>query len=373
MAKNKNNVISDSEGVPWIRALEQARGLPEGSLTPVFKIWGQGSVHESITEAAAKKAGVSYSDDLKNGVRWPDVPPINAEKNDTGYWDSFKLYAKGNLKKPGSQLYDSHYGSKQYWHSMVPSDGKTYTNKEVRELIVKQAVEWYDQALKTHNIFHLGKALHMVQDSYSASHVTRDPKTGGVLNFQSYDKQDEHKHAKADEVPGMLKNWKDIPGTQPALIATTKMLEMYKNKVPSKELANYLRSDVYFFANGNNIHRAVPETEAGGSHPDYLPEPKHKNKPHQRQNQYVEEGNAAPVNQHKHLNMAKAYAELPSQQALTLHPELASLYAARHLVKQHSANNADTLARFDAHAIDNIAQGNLLGLQKNTDPGKSIG
>jgi len=357
----EKHIVSDSEGVPWTRAVEAARGLPEDSLTPVFKIRGQGSVHESITEAAAKKAGIPFSEDLKKGVRWPDVPSESA-KNETDVPNAVKEYFFGDLKKQGTILHDSHYGSKQYWHSMVPNDGKTHSNKEVRDLIVQQAVAWYEQAQKSNNIFHLGKALHMVQDSYSASHVMRDKSNGGIVTFQSYDKQDERKHGEADKPPHFWENWEDVPGAKPAVQASTRILELYKHHAPSKDIEKYLKSEVFVFANGD-IHHSIPETRAGGSDARYLPDnmPRDKNPDHS-------------VNSRSPLNArAKAYAELPEHQVLDLHPELAGFYAARNLVGKQAAMDPVVLARFDVNVIKSIAKGELLQVQQDTGLEKSLG
>ncbi len=374
MAENiKNNTFSDTnvycdtEGLPWARALEVSKGLPEGSLTPVFTIWGKGSVHESITKAAAKEAGVTFDAALKKGVRWPDVPS-DSDENKTNYPNALKEYVTGDIKKPGSTLYDSHYGNKQHWHSMVPVDGKQHSNKGVRDLIVEQAVNWYEQAQNTNNIFHLGKVLHMVQDSYSASHVVRDD-NGGVKLFQSYNKQDAGKHAGADKLPHFLGSWQEVAGAKPALQATAKILEMYKNQVASKEIADFLRSDVYFFANGNNIHRSVQDAEAGGSDSKYLPGTQHKTK---SIDHYVQQNSSSKLltaNESSHKEVVK----LDSQEALNQHPELAGLFAARHLVNLHSKGNVDTLARFDEKAVEQIAKGDFLHLQYTDEIEKSLG
>jgi len=359
----EKHIVSDSEGVAWTRAVEVARGLPEGSLTPVFKIRGQGSVHESITEAAAKRAGVPFSEDLKKGVRWPDVPSESA-KNETDYPKLIAPKALGGaLHVPGTITHDSHYGSKQYWHSMVPNDGNTYTNKDMRELIVQQAVTWYEQAQKTHNIFHLGKALHMVQDSYSASHVIRDQKSSGIVSFQSYDQQDPHKHGDADRTSGFKQGWEDIPGTHPALQATTRILEMYNHHAPSKELEHYLKSEVFVFSNGD-IHRSVPDSISGGSDPTYRSDNHVKTVD-------VPSHHRSQVSIHRHR--AQAYADLPQDIAIIQYPELAGFYAARQLISQHVAGHEKVMARFDENAIKSIERGELLQSQQYAEPESRVG
>lgn len=151
-----------------------------------------GKVHESITKEAAKQADMPYGNMIE-GVQWPDAPSDDSEK----------ISKSGTLlkmKQPGNIANDSHFGKYQYWHSMTPDDGtgRVYSNGEVKDLIINQAVAWYEQAQSSGDTFHLGKVLHMVQDSYSRSHVVRD-ENGNIKNFQSYNEQDGHAHGLEDK------------------------------------------------------------------------------------------------------------------------------------------------------------------------------
>ena len=130
-----------------------------------YKIRGNGAVHEDITKSAAEKAGVPYDNALDEGCAWPDVP-CDTNKVETCYYKTYKEY-----KKTGTLSCRSHYGDLQYWHSMAPTGN--WTNQEVLEKIIAQAKEWYEAALQQNQIFHIGKILHTVQDSYSRSHVVR--------------------------------------------------------------------------------------------------------------------------------------------------------------------------------------------------------
>ncbi|WP_229008412.1 LysM peptidoglycan-binding domain-containing protein [Methylophilus sp. Leaf408] len=242
---------SDSTGTSLNSKLENTFGFPTDSLISVFKISGAGGVHESITEEAAKNAGVRYDSALKKGVRWPDVP--SDKPGETSYWN---LLSNEVSRKPGSIVDESHNGTKQFWHSMTPN-GSGYTNAEVRDLIVNQAVSWYEKALKDNNPFYVGNILHMVQDSYSLSHVTRNEQ-GAILRFQSYDQQIPDKHGVMDKIP-MFGTWRDVPGAEQALNASTDILTLFKNKVSSAELKNYLNMNVYKIAPG------VTGLTAGGS------------------------------------------------------------------------------------------------------------
>jgi hypothetical protein len=144
---------------------------------------------------------------------------------------------------------------------MVPS-GSQFTNAQVLDKIVGQATEWYQQAQTEGNIFHVGKLLHMIQDSYSQSHVVRNT-LGDVVVFQSYQDQDAHAHGTADEIP-KGGTWRDVRGAQPATVASTAVLSMYKDGASAAVLEPYLRENVYRFANG-----LIQNKPAGGSAPQY--------------------------------------------------------------------------------------------------------
>ncbi len=233
-----------------------------------------GKVHESITKQAAKNADLTPYGNLVDGVKWPDVP--DEDENKKPNWESYaKLVTKINT--PDTITHDSHHGKYQIWHSMAPDDGtgRVYRNGEVKDLIINQAVEWYEKAQETGDNLHVGKVLHMVQDSYSRSHVMRD-ENGKIKNFQSYNEQDGHEHGSADkpqiktmiESNGMERqvpeDWREITGTLQALEASTAILKLYKSGASSKELADYLRDKVYPFEN-----EQTKDLPAGGSDPKY--------------------------------------------------------------------------------------------------------
>lgn len=241
MAEFESKAFSSTETDPKTVLNRQAES-DQAKLIPIFKIWGQGSVHEDITKEAAKLAKVPYTKALEKGVEWPDVP--SKEAGETNYWGLTPLF--GSMHKKGTITHDSHYGKNQFWHSMTPSD-KSYTNGEVLDKIVAQAKDWYALAQKEKNIFHVGKILHMVQDSYSESHTIRQ--NGKIVTFQRYDQQDAAKHGNADKIPKFGGTWRDIPGASDALQASIKILELYKANAPPKALEDYLRNKVFPFNN----------------------------------------------------------------------------------------------------------------------------
>lgn len=228
-----------------------------------------GKVHESITKEAAKQADMSYGN-LLDGVQWPDAPSDNPDA--VNYWRAWR-----GIEKSGTIANESHHGKYQFWHSMTPDDGtgKVYSNDEVKDLIINQAVAWYEQAQSSGDTFYLGKVLHMVQDSYSRSHLVRD-ENGNIKNFQSYNEQDGHAHGLEDkpqiktviESSGIERqvpeDWREVPGALQALETSTAILKLYKSGASAKELADYLRDKVYPFEN-----ERTKNLPAGGSEQKY--------------------------------------------------------------------------------------------------------
>lgn len=348
-------IYSDSRGENWSSSVEEATGYPKHSLTPIFKIKGQGSVHESITEAAASNAQVPFDASLKKGVRWPDVP--SKEPGETNYPGLIEM------DKPGTITFESHNGSKQFWHSMTPA-GRAYKNCEVLEKIVDQAVQWYDLARKEKDTFHIGKILHMVQDSYSDSHTIRT-KSGAIVTFQSYDKQDAHRHGIADRIPEEG-SWRDTPGTLSALKASTHILELYKRGASSAELASYLRKEVYFFANGP-IHQSTQDATAGGSDPKYAPRNQSPDHVKSRVRALLESSSLQVADEHR-AGMVRSYAEDSSEDAIRKYPELVHVYARRAVLESNIGNMAPevrtlVMARFDEVAIKNIEEERITPMQ----------
>lgn len=249
------------------------QGVQGDAYKTAFPIDGLGSVHEDITKAAAKAAGVPYNKSLEKGVEWPDVPSDKSE--DTSYKKLVApKWAGGDLDRPGSLTYESHNGANQFWHSMAPKvEGKEYTNGEVLNKILNQAGAWFDQAKFDNSNFYIGNLLHMVQDSYSQAHVIRDD-AGRVVSFQSYDKQDHsaHRHGESKQMvdieggllgneQGRMQNWQEVPGAMAAYRASVKILEFYKNGATSDELKAYLRQEVYPFENEQTQNKPAGEVD----------------------------------------------------------------------------------------------------------------
>jgi hypothetical protein len=210
-----------------------------------FKIRGGGAIHEQITKNAAKAVGVTYDYRLDEGCAWPDVP-CDTDKVETCYYKTWR-----NLEKKGTLAYESHNGSKQYWHSMAPI-GKN-TNLEVKQLIISQAKSWFVDSLNAEgedSLFHIGKILHMVQDSYSLSHVQRDAKKR-ILQFQGYDVQDAHKHGEADKKGNSKEATNALEASILILTIYKKNRDEWKDPILAiKVLDEILNENIYVIADG---------------------------------------------------------------------------------------------------------------------------
>lgn len=164
---------------------------------------------------------------------------------------------------------------------MAPT-GK-HTNEQVRELIIQQARQWFKTGFnitsnaptkikffsfeqKDLGLFHIGKILHRVQDSYSLSHVQRNAK-GEVIQFQGYNHQDADKHGEADAQG-------DSKGAEDAEASSVLILEHYKNSKKNKtaeliylqELEKILKNNIYAIEQGRE------SIEAGGTLPEFTGE-----------------------------------------------------------------------------------------------------
>ena len=247
-----------------------------------FKIEGQGAVHERITAEAAKAAGVKFDDRLDIGVAWPDVPtwdenspavpfpPSGMNKDQQIYNSPRAAYAaflrmetahrmgRANKNDPA---FKSHYGQNQFWHAMSP--GSHLTNGQIVDKILRQHQIWWDWALADRfatvgiplplgilpqGLFHVGKILHTVQDSFSESHTIRNS-AGEIESFQDYTKQDAEKHGEADK-DRSSKALHDIPGAVQAIKHSTEVLRLFKEKRPFVELEEYLLKNVFVLAPG---------------------------------------------------------------------------------------------------------------------------
>jgi hypothetical protein len=233
-------------------------------------------VHERITRQAYDKAEVKLTDDVIAGVRWNDNPPIIrmgplAGTCDVACWvsmlrvDSLALEILSKREQSIPTL-RSHFGDMQFLHAMAsragekPADTRekamrwlefsyrvargeigprvnVFSLREAGSEMDTATRDWVSslfrapdkQLWRVQDVFlpgvgdlkHVafGTFLHLVQDSYSASHVRRlahrtqsngcpsydaaDP----IAEFHTYVGQDTEKHALCDDAP----DWLDSP------------------------------------------------------------------------------------------------------------------------------------------------------------------
>ncbi len=98
----------------------------------------------------------------------------------------------------------------------------------------------------------LGSLLHMIQDSYAGGHVKRNVLSSdmpiSIIQFLSYANQDAKKHEHDDKWrngTNDLEKTLAIPGASNALVASTQLVKMYKNKSTWLEVQEYLESDLF--------------------------------------------------------------------------------------------------------------------------------
>jgi hypothetical protein len=265
-------------------------------------------VHEMLTvkalvDSGTAKKGISKKDseiaDYIRGVFWNDDPCAQLFADDdlrplrpsfgVSWFVDFKS-AGNNRKKPQEfkklkceLLGRSHFGDLQFLHGMADRDG------EKAEVTANQMLAWAsvmyriaigaidankpldtDETAKNllgplsarspMNLLGakdvvparkraLGSLLHMIQDSYSHAHVTREVNSKGdetsILQFLSYVNQDSKAHAHEE-------NWSvgntdvektlNVPGARRALSASIEICKLYKLMAPWAKVEQYLKA-----------------------------------------------------------------------------------------------------------------------------------
>ena len=231
-------------------------------------------IHERITRQAYAKAGVSLTDDVIAGVRWNDNPPVMrmgplAGSCDMHCWTSMlrvdrtaiEILSKREQSIPALR---SHFGDMQFLHAMASRQGETASDTRTKAIrwaefsyrvargeigpranvfelrdsastpLDAQTRDWVSsifrapgkQLWRVQDVFAPGQGdlkrvafgtlLHLVEDSYSASHVQRVARrfqTNGcpsydaadpIVEFHTYVGQDTEKHALCDDAPDWL-------------------------------------------------------------------------------------------------------------------------------------------------------------------------
>ena len=194
---------------------------------------------------------------LRGGSIWPDQP----EEFDDFFQKivpenipilGLALEHWSNLLHADSLTTQSHYGRLQYWHSMW--DGVSTANQLQQNIVdwVTAQAHVAARLLRDERFeaagYELGKGLHTVQDSFSASHVVR---LGfHVVRYQDYRAQKKGMHGVPDA---------EGESSAGAVAATRRLIQMLLCH-KTGQVREFLTEQVY-------VHTS--ETLAGGSDPAY--------------------------------------------------------------------------------------------------------
>jgi hypothetical protein len=273
-------------------------------LEPLFTVqgpWNIGDpVHEQITLISLQNAGLTGADHYKSpdiwekmrGVIWNDDPEClffnsNSGRTDDWSWgDKFGLAfikyksaaRSGTFYSNGSPLLArSHFGDLQCLHAMAAGDGvePSVTQGEIllwceffytisagridkdtplSATLGGKMRRWFagssltvGELFKVENIGNvrdraLGALLHLIQDSFSSSHVQRNEQKE-IERFYCYTHQDPSRHRECDKMPdGGLD---DLPGAKAAIDACTLVLKYASQLWPWRKLKEDLINNVF--------------------------------------------------------------------------------------------------------------------------------
>jgi hypothetical protein len=276
-------------------------------------------VHERITRQAYEKAGVPLSDDVIAGVRWNDNPPAIrlgplAGACDFRCWTSmlrvdrvaFEVLSRREQSIPTLR---SHFGDMQFLHAMAARAGESPA--QTRE----KALRWAEFSYRVargeigprDNVFALrgsgamepgtgdwvsslfrapekklwrvqdvflpksselrlvafGTFLHLIEDSYSASHVERAARryqangcpsydaADPIVEFHTYVGQDTEKHALCDDAP----DWLAAPREGSPIDAMAELVRAYADGRDWAFVKEILEEKVFRLASGTAAAR----------------------------------------------------------------------------------------------------------------------
>jgi hypothetical protein len=267
-------------------------------------------VHEQITRRTYEVAGVKLTDDVMTGVRWNDNPPA-VRLGSVIHLDRVALEALIRREKSFAPL-RSHFGDMQFLHAMAPHPDEPAG--ETREKILRWAEFAYRVArgeiganVKLHGLeaapltlapatarfmaglfaspekqlwsvqelfattgqgrlesIAFGTFLHLVQDSYSASHVLRVTKrvqangcpsydaADPIIEFHTYGEQDTEKHAVCDDAP----DWLISPRAGSPIDVMAQVVRAYHNGAQWSAVKPILEKKVFALAQSTHAARA---------------------------------------------------------------------------------------------------------------------
>ena len=240
----------------------------------------------------AKDTPESFHQFLR-GVIWADDPKgylFDNKENINNYSSGLLWYGEfdpDEKDEPDKLIARTHYGDLQFFHGMAVEKGvdpkqtqdkiltwsefliQVATGSIGKDTIVKDVASIKDQfseydTLTIRQLFvaheeasetdirqrAAGVLLHLIQDSYAEGHVQRDPKTGAIEEFHTYEGQDEDKHAEKDKFvhskgADLKQIIDDTPGARAAVDHGIQVLMMIDQGKPVSEILKYLRENVF--------------------------------------------------------------------------------------------------------------------------------
>jgi hypothetical protein len=152
------------------------------------RLKGKGPGHELLVPSPLPSSLDAVA--VNDGVRFNDLPSVNEKVlGAVAFLKDFLAGEKPDTANHNDAVFNTHFGCLQHWHSMAPSvepeskgkkprDQIVFSNAEVKYLIIRQAQDWWRQAVAAKNnkkmaSKNIGRLLHMMMDSWPQGHVLR--------------------------------------------------------------------------------------------------------------------------------------------------------------------------------------------------------
>jgi hypothetical protein len=174
--------------------------------------------------------------------------------------DKVAKSVNGETDLKNSELYQSHFGENVWHHAMT--DGSLsaveFTDKLLDRLTGR--IELHRMLIEAEDVeaasFALGEAIHTLQDSYSASHVTRDSQ-GRISQYQDWLVQSPGLHGVADAISDQSTEWATL----------TKQTKFFLSLSTNTNLSGIRLRE----ALRQRFFMLAPGATTGGTHQHYSP------------------------------------------------------------------------------------------------------
>jgi hypothetical protein len=254
-----------------------APSLPKDSSTTAHNLSPESDIHSSAAQ-------------FVRGVIWADDPMgwlFDADEDLHDYSSGLKWYHQFDPKykaDPKALIGRSHYGDLQFFHGMASADkeaaadtkkkildwarflidiaaGRTDPNTKLKDIPLAARLfsaypEWTVKRLFVYEKGPdlaarqraTGVLMHLIQDSHAKGHVERDPGTGEIKNFHSYESQDHGEHGHYDEWAAgatLADRIKNTYGAQSAVEKCAAVLVMLDKGDATDDIIKYLDEVVF--------------------------------------------------------------------------------------------------------------------------------